>query len=177
MNAFLEGVSLIKNTGTLDLIQNNKTITLSQPFSGESTSSSESSVTAMVAFTSPAYFGGVPDSVKLPAGVGKRTLRACVATIDKIDFGDETLYEAESMGYAPEQCPVETIACAKFDGSGHVLMHEVGLLKGNNTFVSIYPTNDTGIVLFEGSEVSVTSGVVVGHVTYAGLCYCAVDCD
>ena len=155
MQATLSGVSLPEGITVISLTHNNKAVTIKGGLN--SNTSDSSSVTNPVTFTSPAYFGGVPDDVKTPDGVTRRSLRACIGSIRSGKLDDKVLrkeanYTKGSNGYNRNQCPLQTIGCATLDGLGHVLMEDFSVLGVMNSYVSIYPTADTGVVLYDGSE-------------------------
>ena len=161
MSITLKDISLAKGTGVIDLVHDQRTVAFNRPLVENPTkSSADSSVKGRVGFTSHAYFGGVPDNFTTPPGVVRQALRACIGSIDlykssrtTIKLKKEKLFVSGSRGYSLNQCPVETFSCAKFDGSGHVEMDYGGLVRANSSYVSVYPTTDTGVIAFDGSKV------------------------
>jgi hypothetical protein len=158
VNITLDDVPVVKGTGLVDLVHDDKRVAFVKPLDDSATSPAVA-IEGKVDLTSPAYFGGVPDDVDTPPGVTRQGLHACVGSLDiyrtsrkTFKLNDEELFVSGSNGYSLKSCPVEVLSCATFDGLGHVVVDHGGLVGANSSYVSVYPARDTGVIAFHGSE-------------------------
>jgi hypothetical protein len=178
VTAILHDVGIKKESSRIRLSHNSQTLKLSM---GSSSAENSSAVTSNLSITSPFYFGGVPDDVKLPVGLTRHRFQGCFDAMQVKARGSDGAskthhvgivrtenYEDGSFGYLTDNCPVTTFQCATFQGSGFVKTQELKSSTTLDVYLSVYPTNESGVILFTGDKDSNYYYIVLnkGHVEF-----------
>ena len=189
MRAELHNLDVKNDDDRVRVGHDSKTLTLQK---GSTIVRKDSTVEANLTVTSPFYFGGVPDDVNLPMGVTSHRFQGCFEAVQVKAKDKDGSSKTNNMKMTPEDngdtpftdgsvgyeygCPIRALDCATFQGSGFVkLTQKLELSDSLDIYMSIYPTDESGVLLFAGDKVTllVHTRIHVWHVIEVTCCICA----